>query len=305
MARRVVLLESQDVIKTYRYLRLGMIGAVVLLSASIAIERTKVDCWQTSISAYYYTPVRAIFVGIMIAVGLSLIVYKGRDTGEDVCLNFAGGLAPVVAVAPTTDVGRCWSVPPRPLPIEDDGTLATWVVANIDNNIYALLIAGGFGLVVAAGTAMVVNQSVRAPILGIDRVTRLSLAVTAVALLVGWWLIQNWDDFSTRAHGFAAVLLFLFLIGATVFTALDHWNENNKAWFRIYSAVVALMILGGVLIPTTRIFAEHTVFALEAYEIALFAVYWVLQTAEHWKEEIFISKPVGTDEGRASIQAGE
>ena len=53
-------LRLHDVIKTYRYLRIGMIGAVVLLAASIGIERSKVDCWQTSISAYYYTPARAV-----------------------------------------------------------------------------------------------------------------------------------------------------------------------------------------------------------------------------------------------------
>src|SRR5918996_3258587 len=116
-------LKSQDVIKTYRYLRIGMIGAVVLLAVSIAIERSKVDCWQTSISAYYYTPVRAIFVGCLIAVSLSLIVYKGRSTWEDASLNFAGMLAPVVAVAPTTDVGCCWSIAPSPLPVKDDGSL--------------------------------------------------------------------------------------------------------------------------------------------------------------------------------------
>ena len=34
-------------------------------------------------TAYYYTPVEAIFVGTMMAVGLSLIVYKGRNRGED------------------------------------------------------------------------------------------------------------------------------------------------------------------------------------------------------------------------------
>jgi hypothetical protein len=79
-ARPAKALKSQDAIKTYRYLRRGMIGAVVLLAVSIAIERSKVDCWQTSISAHYYTPVRAIFVGSMIAVGLSLVVYKGRST---------------------------------------------------------------------------------------------------------------------------------------------------------------------------------------------------------------------------------
>ena len=36
----------------------------------------------------------------------------------------------------------------------------------------------------------------------------------------------------------------------------------------------------------TRIFDEHTVFALEAYEIVLFAVYWVAQTIDNWNEGI-------------------
>lgn len=297
-ARTAEPLRSQDAIKTYRYLRIGMIGAVLLLAASIAIERSKVDCWQTSISAYYYTPVRAIFVGTMIAVGLSLIVYKGRSAWEDVCLNFAGMFAPVVAVAPTTDVGRCWSVPPSPLPIKDDGSPADWVVTNIDNNFYALLIAGGVGLAVAALTAMVLNRSVRAPIEKGERGTRVSLAITALVLLVGWWLIQNWDDFNTRAHGFAAVLMFVFLIGAILAKVVEHWGERDKVWFWVYSAVAALMVLGGILIPTTRIFDEHTVFALEAYEIAFFACYWIVQTAENWDEKLIGTVPVTAEAGR-------
>ena len=77
-------LKSGDVIKTYRYLRLGIIGAVVLLVISILIEHFKVTngvgnhCWQTSISAYYYTPVRGILVGSLFVIGFALIVYKGR-----------------------------------------------------------------------------------------------------------------------------------------------------------------------------------------------------------------------------------
>jgi hypothetical protein len=291
-------LKSQDAIKTYRYLRIGIIAAIVLLATSIAIERSKVDCWQTSISAYYYTPVRAIFVGTMIAVGLSLIVYKGRSTLEDTCLNFAGIFAPAVAVAPTTDVGRCWSIPPSPLPVKDDGSLADWVVTNIDNNIYALLIAGGVGLGVAALTAMVVNRSVRAPIEKVERATRVSLAVTALVLLFGWWLIQNWDDFNTRAHGFAAVLMFVFLIGAIVAKVVEHRDERDKVWFWVYAAIAGLMILAAILIPTTRIFGEHTVFALEAYEIAFFAVYWIVQTAENWNEKVIGAVPVKAEAGR-------
>jgi hypothetical protein len=282
-------LESQDVRKTYRYLRIGMIGAVVLLAVSIGIERSKVDCFQTSISAYYYTPVRAIFVGSMFAVGLSLIVYKGRSTWEDASLNFAGMLAPVVAVAPTTDVGRCWSVAPSPLPVQADGSLATWVVTNIDNNFYALLIAGFIGLGVALATAMAVDR--RAPLDRRRRGTWVSLGVTFLALLLGWWLIQNWNDFTTRAHAWAALLMFASLTVAIVVQAIEHRHEGDKGLFCVYVGIAALMIFGGVLIAVTRAFGEHTVFALEAYEITFFAVYWIVQTAENWKERVVGTAP--------------
>jgi hypothetical protein len=289
-------LRSQDAIKTYRYLRIGMIGAVVLLAASIGIERAEVDCWQTSISAYYYTPVRAIFVGAMIAVGFSLIVYKGRTRWEDVCLNVAGMLAPVVAVAPTTDVGDCWSVEPNPLPIID-GAPADWVVTNINNNVYALLIAGGIGLGLGLIIAIAVNRSATAPVDRVETGTVVSLAVTAAALLVGWWMIRYWDDFYTRAHGIAAVLMFVFLIGAVGGVAIAHWRESSKGWFPAYTAVALLMFFGGLLIWTTRIFGAHTVFALEAYEIALFAVYWIIQTAENWTERVVDTTPVDAESG--------
>lgn len=279
-------LKSQDVIKTYRYLRIGMIGAVVFLAASILVERSKVDCLQTSISAYYYTPVRAIFVGSMMAVGLSLIVYKGRAGLEDFCLNFAGMLAPVVAIAPTTDIGPCWSVAPSPLPVKEDGSVAEWVVTNIDNNFYALLIAGAIGLVVATLIAMGVNRDVLAPVKQGQRGTRVALFITALVMLLGWWLIENWDDFDTRAHGFAAVLMFGFLVLAIVANVVEHRTKRKEAWSRGYAAVAGLMILGAILIPWTRAFGNYTVFALEAWEIVLFAVYWLVQTAENWEEEV-------------------
>jgi hypothetical protein len=297
-------LRSEDARWTYRYLRIAMVGAVVLLAASIVVERTKVDCWQTSISAYYYTPVRAIFVGAMIAVALALIAYKGKGPWEDLSLNLAGMLAPVVAVAPTTDVGRCWSLPPIPLPVNDDGSLAAWVVTNIDNNIYALLIAGIVGLAISAAVAMInrvsnrSNRRITAPI-EVELTTLIGLGFAALVLAVGWWLIQNWDDFYTRAHGSAAVLFFAFLIGAIVANVLEHRGERskdrrNRVWTRRYLAVAALMVFGGILIWLTRIFEDHTVFALEAYEIALFALYWIAQTAENWPEQVE-TEPSGSD----------
>lgn len=273
-------LRSEHAIWTYRYLRIAMVGAVVVLAGSIALERSKVECWQTSISAYYYTPVRAIFVGAMLAVALALIAYKGKRPGEDICLNFAGMLAPIVAVAPTTDVGRCWSIRPIPLPVNDDGSLAGWVVANIDNNIQALLIAGFLGLGVALLTVIFVNKSAMAPVRVVERGTTLSLLAAFLMLCAVWLLFEHWDNFDRGSHGKAAFLMFVFLIGAVIGKAFEHRGEPTKGYFPLYTAIGSLMVVGGILISTLRIGGEHTVFVLEATEIVLFAVFWAVRTTE-------------------------
>jgi hypothetical protein len=291
MRRRPERRTPLDATKTYRYLRIGMIGAVVFLAASIAIERSKVDCWQTSISAYYYTPVRAIFVGSMIAVGLSLIVYKARFMLEDVLLNLAGMLAPVVAVAPTTDVGKCWSVTPNPFPVSN-GAPANWVVKNIDNNFNALLIAGAVGLIaggaIALITTIVRRKSISESVEEVEQGTGYSLAACAVALLAGWVLIRYWSDFDTRAHGFAAVGMFVSLIGSIIVKLWHQRGEpaDQKKVLPAHVVVVTLMIVGGLLIWLTRVFGDYTVLWLEGWEIALFAVYWLVQTVEYWNEQI-------------------
>jgi hypothetical protein len=276
-------LKPLDALKTYRYLRVGMIGAVVLLAASIGIEAVKADCLQDSISAYYYTPVRAIFVGSMFVIGMSLIVYKGRGYREDLFLNLAGMLAPVVAVAPTTSVGLCYSVPPNPLP-KDGDSLANWVVTNIDNNFHALLIAGAVGLI-AAFIIWLINRNNPEGAAENEPGTIGLMVGTAVVLLGAWWLIGAWDDFYTRAHGYAAELMFAFLAAAISANAWDQRKTRRTALTRAYVAI-AILMAAGALIPLSSIFGEHAIFTQEAYEIALFVIYWLVQTVENWREEV-------------------
>lgn len=279
-------LGASDALKTYRFLRIGMVGAVLLLAASILVERSKVDCWQTSISAYYYTPVRAIFVGGLFAVGLALIVIKGHTAREDACLNVAGMFAPLVAVAPTTDVGRCWSTPPRPLPLEVDGSLAPWVVTNVENNVSALLVAGIAGLVVGYGVAAVAKRGVFAPLTDVPVGTVASL-VGAMALLVGVAAAQRWwVDFDTRVHGLAAVLMFVALIGAVVSRAFDHRDGRHPRYLAVYSVLASGMVAAAVVAAWRRPFGEHTVFGIEAIEIGFFACFWLVQTVEGWDDQV-------------------
>jgi hypothetical protein len=277
---------KSDAIKTYRYLRLGMVAMVSLLSVSVLIERTKVDCWQTSISAYYYTPVRAVFVGALVAIGLGLVVIKGSTWPEDTALNVAGVLAPVVAFAPTSDAGRCWSVQPIPPPIQADGSLAPWVVDNIDNNILALLITGVGGLVLAAIVAMVATRNAMAPAEVGEKGTRVSLAVAFVGLVAGWLLFEHWTAFDTRAHGIAAVAMFACLAFAAAANAwqLRSTGPPRSPYFWIYSAIaVGMVATGGLLLVDAQTW-DHRVLVIEVVEIVLFAVFWLVQTKEHWWE---------------------
>lgn len=280
-------MADEAAIKTYRYLRISMVGVAVLLAASVVFERAQVDCWQTSISAYYYTPVRATLVGGLMAIGLCLIVIKGSTAWEDTCLNIAGMLAPVVAVVPTSDAGRCWSVEPRPLPIDEDGRLAGWVVANIENNVKALLFAGIAGLLVAALIAMIATRSVLAPAEVGDRGLRYGLLGAMALLLAGLLAFVAWDDFNTRAHAIAAIAMFAFLAAAVAGNAWERRRDPTSRWyFWLYTAIASLMVVAAIVMLPLQSGWPHMALLLEASEIALFAAFWIVQTKEHWTETV-------------------
>ena len=59
------LTDDVPAVKTWRYLRVAMVVLAAGLAISIVYElgRRDFDCLQTSISAYYYTPVQGYFVG--------------------------------------------------------------------------------------------------------------------------------------------------------------------------------------------------------------------------------------------------
>lgn len=281
--------------KTYRYLRIGIVAAVVLLGASVLLERSKVDagCWQTSISAYYYTPARAVFVGALMAIGLSLIVIKGNTGLEDGFLNAAGMLAPIVALVPIGNPGTCWSIEPSPLPTVRNSAneleLAPWVERNIENNIEALLWAGAAALLTAAVIAVIAfavgARRGQSPALvdawkGPNRGTFFSLLAVAGFLVVGTVLFATWDRFEENAHGLAAYAMFGFLTAAAVVNALECRKFGLRWYVRLYGLIAVLMAAAALLIFVPD--WDHKTLALEIVEIGLFAGFWIVQTRELW-----------------------
>jgi hypothetical protein len=291
-------LRALDALKTYRYLRIGIVGAVVLLGGSILLESSRARnavtgadwCLQDSISAYYFTPVRAVFVVTMFVVSFSLIAYKGHGVWEDFLLNVAGMFAPLVAVVPTTAVGDCWSIEPSPSPVNSDGSLASWVVTNIDNNMDGLFVVGF--LAVAAGIVIwLVTKRDPKRRHEIQTGTGWLLLGIAVGLLGALLLkVLGREFFLANAHGKSAILFFVFLWFAILANLIQYWAELGRRYRVSYIVVLAVMVLG---IPVSFGFGDHLLFALEAWEITAFAAYWLIQTVENWDEKI--EAPVDDD----------
>ena len=94
---------EDTLVHSYLYLRraIGIIGTA--LPAVLIIGKLILDGGglQDSISAYFYTDMRGVFVGSMCAVGAFLLSYRGYDVIDDVAGNLAGVAAIGVGLFPT------------------------------------------------------------------------------------------------------------------------------------------------------------------------------------------------------------
>ena len=83
----------------------GVIGALlpwVLVIGNWALG----DGLQPSLSGYYYTPMRNVFVGALCGLAVFLVAYRGYDRSDTVITNGAGLAAIAAALCPTTTPDR-------------------------------------------------------------------------------------------------------------------------------------------------------------------------------------------------------
>jgi hypothetical protein len=268
-----MVLPSGPEVRTYRYVRLAMIAVLLMLAVSVLIERVKTDpgCWQGSISAYYYTPVHAVFVGALLAIAVCMVVLKGNTNLEDVLLNIGGMFAPVVAFVPTPGAGSCWSVPATP----------TDATPSIVNNMWGLFAAGGLGIAISIGLAVKGEWDRRQ-----TRALVVSIGVFVVGII---WFIGLRSNFKANAHYVTAVLLFAMIIGVVFQNArqsqrspvterrLGPWP--SRLYFVIAGLMGACLVIGLV---GWRADWKYAVLSTEAALILLFMAFWTIQTLELW-----------------------
>jgi hypothetical protein len=260
---------EESVAQTYAGLRLAMIFLVILLFISVMFQIISAGCFQSSISAYYYTPVRPVFVAALCAIGICLIIYRGSTDAENVFLDFSGFLAFIVAFVPTQINRDACGTSNLPLPAE--------VSAAVRNNAGAILLVGILATVVVgwlpSGRYAETGQS--------SQSARLSMCVSLAALVAGFvFYLVSPAWFERYGHEMAAVTLFLGILAVIFFNARHPLSNYQRAYLIVAMgmlAVAALLSLARWLFGSSF---DTFVFWLETELIFGFAVYWLIQTYE-------------------------
>lgn len=282
--------RASAAVRTYRYLRLSLVGLVLLLLGCVWMERLTglaVNKHLGSISAYYYTPARSVFVGALVAIGISLAAIVGRRGFEDSALNIAGMLAPVVAFVPTPrgaggapcdPDGRC-SVPPEFVP-------------SVVNNVWGLV---GLGLAALGLGAFTI---IRRPETSLG--TRIGLAAAAFiwGAFLAWFTLGR-DSFLGGAHFGAAVPLFALITGVAYVNARRASARREgvptreaKAYTVVYGIVAMVMAVtfaaAVVFVIIDQFFGGGTptewVLWVEVVLLLAFATFWITQTLDYWAD---------------------
>jgi hypothetical protein len=280
--------ERGEAVVTWRYLRGSLVLMAVGLLFAVGYEVLRADCWQQSISAYYYTPVEGILVGALVAIGIALVCLRGASDGEDVLLNWAGLCAPFVALVPTDPPrGGCG-------PVVADAASRDLSVGNNVSTLFVLLAIG----LVAAAAASLINErtgSRRGPS-SIDR-AGFGIAVLALLVAAGFFLWDR-DGFINVAHPTAAISLFVLIFVNVVLNAyqrslvrkrdkLPRARFDRHPLVNRYSVIAALMLVD-VVVHVVLVVREwpYTVFSIEATLVILFGFFWGIQTVERWRDGV-------------------
>jgi hypothetical protein len=316
---------ERNVLTTYRTLRVAMIPLLLILVVAPTLESTRgQDCLLGSISAYFYTPVRGAFVFSLAALGACLIAYKGNDAVEDVLLNFAGFMAFVVALVPTTVDGSC---PTKYVNVVADANTADAV----RNNVLTLLIVSvvflllyGFmprqvqraktrkGITGAPPSTEDPSDTAAGPVRTwlrrlLDRKLTWAEVLGALAVLivlVELALFLFWPEtFKDSAHGISAGTMVLGVLGVMVANAYsfaraarERGAEAARPWTNRYGVTAATTIV--MIVAAIVIFGRsgYLVLVVELVVIVGFIAFWYMQTRELWFYPTREQKSVDVDQ---------
>jgi hypothetical protein len=294
---------ADRVVATHMMIRVALTGIALAIVLSVLYQMMKDDCPLTSISAYWYTDARAIFAGGLMVISICLIAYSGGTWTENLLLNLAGVLAPIVAIAPTT-IGKQL----------DKDCLGTRAPGSYDSSattngltVYFVVLFAGALFTIFASRALRGRIAARKPGLSpkektISRIGA-GVALAVPVVLLAWALID--DDFPQHAHFPSAATMFVFL--ALVAGSRSEWGSRlTKRWdlyrdtatlpealrrtfpYSKLNLGVAILMLATLLLAGVNILLEkrwhhgwdYGVITAEFTMLGLFLVFWLAQTIQ-------------------------
>ena len=294
--------------RTYLFLRFGLVGTgiAILLAVAFTPSGYLVDGEGTlpSISHYYYTPARIVFTGALCAAALAMIAIAGKGV-QSYLLDLAAVLAPLIAIIPT---------PTLPGEVGVDAQLQDCPGAErcipADQFPY---VATGFQVWLWMTIAVLALTSLWALYQRFAKgrdfpkpfwiVLALAFVVWLAYLLV--WSIPDQELLRRFGHVAAATLFSLLIITVAIIEAWRQWSDRHDptpppppAFFprAVYAGIylflgvvmaIDIAIAGLILaewFPPAEWGVTNAVFIVEFVGLAAFAVFWVVQTAEHLRD---------------------
>jgi hypothetical protein len=295
--------------KTYRYLRTSMVALLVALGVSVLYQTWRQDFHiLSSVSAYYYTPAQAIFVGALVALGACMVALRGTTDTEDVFLNIGGMCAAVVAIVPTSR-GADFRAAVRACR-QDAGPLLTdraskgldcptvqalvdATRANVENNMFSLLVLGLFGL---AATVLFFSRRPRGSGSGRFWLGFGAAALVYLLALVAFLAYTDWFiDYGHYIAGFGLLVCILVVAVENARRrgreAVDRAGAGATDAGRApvgrghYILIAWLMAVVTVVLTPLMLLGALSLFWLEIAVAALFAAFWLAQTIEQGDRE--------------------
>lgn len=283
---------ADNALTTYRYLRLAVPAILIMLIVSVGLQwwTTGHSCWQTSISAYFFTPARGIFVGTLCALGACLIAYRGNTAFEDAALNSCGVMAALVAFVPTARESICdvttFSQPNGVLVGAASTPLdgAADILAGVKNNFLAFMIVVILAQIIFLTLSRQLHGTLGRKVLIWGGVLNVIISVSAVV-----WYQTKPQTIERYGHGVAAILLVAGIASVM-------WNNYRDAKRKSASGTTSRfaetyrVIAGVMIVSLVALFAihwindgwRHWLLVLEILVFLEFLIFWCVQTAELW-----------------------
>lgn len=306
-------------LRTHRYLRLSFIFAVAALLIGVifaSFEGGEIAV-RSSISSYYWSPARNVFVGVLVAASLAMIALNGRGgavtlpfgktrhirlPSPSTLLDFAAVFGPLIALVPTDLKASEQGLTTFTCEAEERQCLPSAAIPDVQNGVLTYVVVVvlvlGFMLIVRGRKENRKPFALFVPVTGI---------ITAALLLVAMYALDDTFPYirigsaSVSIHYivtflfFAAFATVVWIRGARAEDPEDQTKatERQKRWYKRIAVAMALVIGFLVALSVVAAFGVDDlapglpeVLIAEFAGLFLFAWFWGIQTKQRWNEQI-------------------